>query len=145
MYVTFFLWSSPCGNVASSTFYLPLYFSMHYFKDVPLAMCVYILYLYNLSFSNLLYQYEFRLSQLLPFYIFMQCILKRSKGVTSESRQHVTTLDRRAIFFFVRTRRHVLRTSVIRHQGGHVSELWLVVINARWLNLSFFNAWMHSA
>lgn len=113
---------TPCGNVASLTFHLPLYFSMHYFKEVPLAMWVYILYLYNLSFSNLLYQYEFRLSQLLPFYIFMQCILKRSKGVTSESRQHVTTLDRRAIFFFVRTRRHVLRTSVIRHQGGHVSE-----------------------
>lgn len=98
---------------------------MHYFKGVPLQ-CAYIScrYLYNLPFSSLLYRYEFRLSQLLlPFYIFMQRILKRSKGVTSESRQHVTTLDRRAIFFFVRTRRHVLRTSVIRHQGGHVSKL----------------------
>lgn len=79
-------------------------------------------------------------------YICATRILKRSKGVTCESRQRVMTLDRRAIFFFVRSR-HVLRTSVIRHQGRHVSERWLVVVNVRWLNLNIFllDAWMHLA
>jgi len=120
MYVTFSLWSLPYKNAAFSTFYL---LSCQYcISKVFSSWCSYI---FNCVFHHIL-NTKATLSVLISiiaasFCIFVQRILKHLKGATCESRQRITTLDRRAIFFFVRSR-HVLRTSVIRHQGRHVSR-----------------------
>jgi len=104
MYVTFFFDLDRAKMLLSIFFHI--FLSTHYFEDVFYKIWYFCVsfncaFYYVLNTKELLYQYQFQSSRSLPFCIFVYLyILKRSKGVTCESRQGVTTLDRRTIFFF---------------------------------------------